>query len=99
MADAVYSEKETVRSIDNSYIINVDLNSYASRAQITAVTEDENYYYVDYKLFTIDLADYVWQRVEKLATLKVAKNDLGKRDRVLMSQRNSTKFCLDKNHF
>ena len=80
VADAVYSEKETVRSIDNSYIINVDLNSYASRAQITAVTEDENYYYVDYKLFTIDLADYVWQRVEKLATLKVAKNDLGKRD-------------------
>lgn len=80
VADAVYSAKETVQSIDNSYIINLDFNSYSPKAQITSVTEDENHYYVDYKLFTVDLADHVWQQVEKTDTLKVAKNDLGKRD-------------------
>lgn len=80
VADAVYNEKETVKSTDNSYIIGVDLNSYVSKAQITSVTEDGDYYYVDYKLFTIDLADYVWQQVEKSATLKADKNDLGTRD-------------------
>lgn len=80
VADAVYNEKETIRSIDNSYIVNVDLNSYVPKVQITSVTEDEEFYYVAYTLYSIDIVNSVWQQAEKINTLKVAKNDLGKRD-------------------
>ena len=80
VAGAVLSTTETVRSADNSYIAAVDLNTFEPKIQITAVTEDEENYYVAYALSTIDIADYVWKEVTKETTLKVAKADLGEKD-------------------
>ena len=79
-ADAIYSQESQVISIDNSYIINKDLSSFMPRVEITNVTEDEEYYYVDYLFYTIDLADGVWQDVAKEQQMKVGKESLEGRD-------------------
>ncbi len=78
--DAVLSTSEVVRSVDNSYIASVNLDSFVPRIQITGVTEDSEYYYVAYTLTTIDLADFVWRDVDKSETMKVSKADLADRD-------------------
>jgi hypothetical protein len=75
--DAIYSQTETTVSIDNTYIVNKDLSSYSPQAQIVAVTEDADNYYVAYKFFTIDLQNGVWQDVVKDQTMTVSKALLG----------------------
>jgi hypothetical protein len=75
--DAIYSAEEQVVSIDNSYIANKDLASYSPRVEITGVTEDEEYYYVAYNFYTIDLQDGVWRDVTKAELMNVSKADLG----------------------
>ncbi len=80
VVNAVVSKQETVKSVDNTYIANIDLDFFTPKVQITDVTEDEDFYYVGYTLHTIDIADYVWQPKEKTEVMKVAKNDLGKND-------------------
>ncbi len=76
-AAAVLSQQQEVISIDNTYIAGKDLATYAPRAQILGVTEDEDNYYVSYVLATIDLKNYVWMDVQKNEVMKVSKPDLG----------------------
>lgn len=75
--EAIYSAQESVVSIDNTYLVSKDLNTYTPRVQITGVTEDDSQYYVAFTLATIDLQDYVWQDVQKAEVMKVSKADLG----------------------
>lgn len=80
VTDVIISTKQTVKTIDNSYIVNINLNTYTPSIQITNITEDETYYYVSYILTTIDLADDRWQNVSKGKVLKISKAALGERD-------------------
>jgi hypothetical protein len=75
--EVVYTEESQVLSIDNTYIAEKSLDSYTPQVRIFNVTEDEEYYYVEYKLSTIMLEESVWQDVEQAKTLKVSKLDLG----------------------
>lgn len=78
--EQVISEQTIVRSIDNGYIVSVDLDDFDPRLRVMSVTEDEDFYFVEYTYHTIVLADYVWQDLEVAATLSVAKRSLGERD-------------------
>ena len=75
--EVIYSEEETVISIDNTYLVNKDFETFTPQVRIVDVSEDEEYYYVDYQFETIDLEDYVWQDVRKSEEMKVSKDDLG----------------------
>ncbi|MHB1086988.1 MAG: hypothetical protein ACYCZ0_04560 [Minisyncoccota bacterium] len=75
--ETIYSESQTVLSIDNTYLVNKDLGSYSPRAQIVAVTEDVDTYYIEYVLYTIDLDDAVWKDVTRRQVMKVSKEALG----------------------
>lgn len=73
---AVYSSTESVKSVDNSYIRNVNVQGFPFTVQITNVREDTDTYYVSYSLHTIDLVDSVWRPVDKKMELTVLKSDL-----------------------
>ncbi len=75
--DLVYSSSESVISIDNTYLVGKDLTAYSPVIQITGVTEDSEYYYTAYKLFSIDLSDSVWKDVARDEVMQVSKSDLG----------------------
>lgn len=74
---AMYSESTKVVAEDNTYIANKDLVSYTPRAEITAVTEDADNFYVAYKFSTIDVKDYVWQDIVRNDVITVSKQLLG----------------------
>ena len=80
MRAGVISSKDTVRSIDNSYIIAADLTHYNCNLRITGITEDTDNYYVAYSYQTIGLVDYVWRDVPNIKSLTVSKAALGKED-------------------
>ncbi len=75
--EIVYTEEETVVSIDNTYIAEKNLDNYTPEVVISDVTEDDENYYVEYKLTTIALADDVWQDVDQVRVMNVSKADLG----------------------
>lgn len=75
--DAVYSETPVVHSVDNTYILSADLDTYPFAMRVTEVTEDADYFYVAYDFDTIELAEYVWQDVVKKNTLRISKSLLG----------------------
>ena len=78
--DAIYSSQSTVVSVDNSYIANKDLANYTPKTEITGVTEDADYYYVAYKLYTISLKDAAWQDITRDDVVKVSKSDIAGTD-------------------
>ena len=71
-------KEEKVISIDNTYIAGVNLKKYTPTAQVTAVKEDDDFYYVTYTFKTIALVDYVWQKVTTEEVMQVGKTRLGK---------------------
>ncbi len=75
-AAAVLSEQSSIVSIDNTYIVNKDLDTYTPQVQITGVTEDTDNYYISYELSTIDLQDYAWRDIVRQNTMQVYKKDL-----------------------
>lgn len=75
---AIYNQTQTVVSIDNTYLVNKDLTNWTPTTVITAVTEDEDNYYVAYRLQTIDIQDSVWRDVSKDLSMTVSKAFLGK---------------------
>ncbi|MEK7614037.1 MAG: immunoglobulin-like domain-containing protein [Patescibacteria group bacterium] len=78
--DTVLQATEVVRSVDNSYIVNVDVTNYPYDVAITQVSEDGEQYYVDYTISTVDIEDYVWRSVVKRRTLAVSKDALVGKD-------------------
>lgn len=77
---ALVSAKETVRSIDNTYIVSIDLDSFDFSLQITDIKEDTDNYYISYAFKTIYIQDYVWQELSKQTTLTVSKQALANND-------------------
>ncbi len=77
MRETVYDSETQVVAVDNTYISNIDLATFQPRAEITAVTEDEEQFYVSYTLSTIDIEDGVWQDVVKDRSITVTKAFLG----------------------
>jgi hypothetical protein len=75
--EAIYSTKETVISVDNSYIASKDLSGFSPTAQIIEVAEDNDFYYIKYNFGTIALDDYVWRDIVKSESMKVSKVALG----------------------
>ena len=75
--ETIYDTTDTVVSVDNTYIATKDLSTYTPSLQIINVTEDDDSYYVEYVLTTIDVVDSVWQDVDKNTTLTVDKKVLG----------------------
>jgi hypothetical protein len=72
------SSNDVVRSVDNSFIIQVDISTFDFNLQINNVMEDNDNYYVDYSYQSIVLDDYVWQvqTIEKRLTVsKIALNE------------------------
>ncbi len=76
VAASVLSTQTKVVSIDNTYLVNKDLSTYTPRAVISNVTEDSDFYYVNYAFNTIDIKDSIWQDVTKNETIKVQKEAL-----------------------
>ncbi len=78
--DTVFSANQRAVAIDNSRIINVDVEAFPLMVQVTGVREDDNTYYVDYTLATIELSDGVWKDISSRRTLTVSKDALNGRD-------------------
>lgn len=78
--EQVLSSKDVVRSVDNTYIVNVDLDTFDFSLLVTAVKEDEDFYYVSYTYNTISTVDYVWKPVTVNEVLKVGKLEIMGRD-------------------
>ncbi len=75
--EIIYEKEEHIISIDNTYIVEKDLNGFTPTVQIIEVTEDDKNYFVSYLFTTIDLKDAVWQDVEKENIMAISKVDLG----------------------
>jgi len=74
--DSVFSSTQSVTSIDNSYLLSVNLDSFPFSITVTNVKEDTDSYYVSYTLHTIDLVNSVWQPTDKPLVLEVDKDAL-----------------------
>jgi hypothetical protein len=75
--EAILSAQEKVIAIDNTYIASLDLDAYTPQAQVTAVTEDTDNYYVAYSFSTVALEDSTWRDVTKSEILTISKTELG----------------------
>ena len=79
--NAVIGEKiVNQEGIDNSQILAADFDNFDFGLQITAISQDENNYYVNYDYRTLAIRDNVWQEVLKGGSLTVSKADLGLQD-------------------
>ncbi len=74
------SSQETVRSVDNTMVINANLDDFAFSLKIQSVKEDEKNYYIAYTFQTLAVKDYIWQKAEKETTLTVSKEALRGKD-------------------
>ncbi len=74
--ELIYEERQEVVTIDNTYIASLDLERYSPEVEIQAVREDDEFYYIEYILSTVDLIDHVWQDVERPGQLRVRKSRL-----------------------
>ena len=77
VANSFFEAQEAVISIDNTYIASKNLDAYSPKVAIQNVTEDSEFYYVEYTFTTIGLEDSVWQDVAESRVMQVAKTALG----------------------
>jgi len=70
----------TARGVDNSRIINADLENFDFEMKIENVTEDETNYYVDYSFQTLGVKDNVWQIIARANTMTVSKASIAGQD-------------------
>jgi hypothetical protein len=73
-------EVVTVQGVDNSRIINADLENFDFQVKIDNVTEDAANYYVDYSFRTIGIEANVWQTITRNLQMTVAKDALAGQD-------------------
>lgn len=75
--DSFYASQTVVQSVDNSYLLEADIEDYPFSFRIGGVTEDDDYLYVAYDFDTIDVVDSVWRDVTKQSVLRLSKALLG----------------------
>ncbi|MBI4088438.1 hypothetical protein HY418_03635 [Candidatus Kaiserbacteria bacterium] len=78
--ETIFSKEETVVSVDNTYLVNKDLERWTPTAVVREVAEDEDNYYVTYEFSTIELIDYVWSDVVQGKIMTISKANLGEYD-------------------
>ena len=79
-ADTVISSETKIKSVDNSFIVDTNLNDFTPTAQITDVREDTENYFITYILNTIDLVDGVWGPVAQKKDLIISKEVIRGKD-------------------
>ncbi|MDO8493161.1 MAG: hypothetical protein Q7S19_01280 [bacterium] len=77
---AILGESQTVSSVDNSYLLSLDLSKYDMGLKIDGITQDEKNYYVDFSYKELNLIDFVWKDVSTKTNFKIAKSDVDGRD-------------------
>lgn len=80
VAESVISPEHTLKSVDNSFLLQTDFNLFSPSAQITDIKEDDTSYYITYTLYTIDLKEGRWGTVSVVKELVVSKQLLGQAD-------------------
>ncbi len=78
--EEIIGSSRIIRSVDNSYLLALDLSSYTPKVEIINVTEDSGSYYLEYSFLTIEPVNGVWRDVLVRKTLTVAKAVLGRGD-------------------
>ena len=84
---SVYNVSQTVQSIDNTRIVNADIDALPFTLQVAGVTEDQDNYYLTYTLSTIRLVEGVWQDTNEQKLLTVPKSGLRGEDLGLYASR------------
>ena len=77
---SVYSSQSTVVSVDNNWLLTVDLDTYNFNLRINSIKEDEKNYYADYSYQTIVIENSVWQNKEMTKVLTISKDSLEGKD-------------------
>ena len=80
LRQGVLAENVVAKSVDNSYVVNTNFDTYDVGLKILNVTEDDTWYYIDYSYKTAEVQDYTWKEATKSASIKVSKGELGGRD-------------------
>lgn len=73
LRETIVDSQDVVRSVDNNFIISVDLDNFDFDLQITDVVEDDNGYNVSYSYQTIAIEDYTWKVVRINKTLGISR--------------------------
>ena len=76
----VVSSQSTIKSIDNSYLLNTTISDATVEIVVGSVTESEQTYFVEYQMSTIGIKDGTWQPVTVTRTLEVLKEIVQNRD-------------------
>ncbi len=71
--DSFYKAESQVASVDNRYLLAVDLDSYAFSMKVTEIRQDDEYFYLTYDFKTIDVVDAVWQGTTRQSVLRISK--------------------------
>jgi hypothetical protein len=80
LRDSVYASNDNITSVDNTKIINTDLDSFNFALKINSITEDTEFYYVSYSYKTLAIVEGVWTDNVKSKILKVNKLSLAGKD-------------------
>lgn len=80
LRQGVFAQEEIARSVDNSYVVSADFDSYDMGLKIQSVTEDDDTYYIGYTYNSVTVKDYVWQPIPTDDSMKVSKKELSGRD-------------------
>ncbi len=75
--NAFIGKTETIASVDNTALLNLDTNNFDPQITITATTEDADSYYLSYSFHTLEVSNGAWGRFEKTGNLAIPKNVLG----------------------
>jgi len=79
--DTVIGEEiVTEQGIDNSLILEIDLDNFDLQMKITGAYEDAQNYYVNYQFQTLGIENNVWQILTRERQLVVPKNALSGQD-------------------
>ncbi len=76
----IISEETKIRSVDNSYILSLNIENHNPTLRIVGIEEDTDLYYVSYTYNRVAIDNYVWKEVPTTDTLTVSKKALGGRD-------------------
>ncbi len=78
--DAVVSSQTAVTTIDNSYLVETTITDDTVSITIGSVTENDEDYFIEYQMTTVEPRDGAWQPVTKTKTLTVNKESVTSRD-------------------
>lgn len=79
-SETIGSRHTREQGVDNTFLIEADLENFSMDFQITGILEDDTQYLVSYSYVDIDTVNGAWQYVEKNATRRITKpfrQDLG----------------------